>query len=83
VQLVGFDPSRRRLVAVAAVTSAGQLFQALAEMMGDAGLGEAVRGGPAAVEVYRWRRTARGWTVEVYPVTAVDFAHVSPVPRCG
>ena len=45
LRLVGFDASHRRLVGVAAVASAGQLFRALAELMGDAGLAGAVREG--------------------------------------
>jgi hypothetical protein len=73
VRLVGFDPSRRRLVAVAAAMSAGQLFWVLVELMGDARLARAVGRGFATVEAHRWRRTARGWAAEVYPLTAGDF----------
>jgi hypothetical protein len=71
--LVGFCPYRR-LVAVAAVTSAGQLFGALVELTGDAGLAGAVGQGLACVEAHLWRRTAQGWVVEVHTLTAEDFA---------
>jgi hypothetical protein len=75
VRLVGFDPRRRRrFIAVVAVTSAGQLFARLVMLMGDAGLSGPVGRGLATAEAHRWQRTARGWVVEVYPLTAGDFA---------
>jgi hypothetical protein len=78
VRLVGFDPYRWRLVGVAAVASAGQLFRALVELMDDAGLAGAVGRGLACVGSPVWKRTAgggrRGWIVEVHTLTAEDFA---------
>jgi hypothetical protein len=78
VRLVGFDLHRRRLVAVAALTSAGQLFRALVELMGHARLAGTVRRGLPAVEVHRWTRAGRRWVCEVCALAAGDFAPRTP-----